>query len=222
MVDPNAAARQQAAENVRQSSIGSYQGLNTILGNNQSDFTGNAIAGSYGMQNNAGLDLAKLFTQLQEQKTKFRSDTLSEEAKQNQINAAFGLKQKDTLSDNYTQRQSLKERKRHSLESESTARQNAATARKRARDAGKKKSVTDKAARSNQDSWVNAVRMSRKAAKYKGKGEEALTLAITTYGKEYGIPISSAYARIAARRAIKGGGLSPADMKRLVDDGVKP
>lgn len=221
--DPNASSRQDAAENVRQSMIGSYAGLSNQLGQNQVDFLQGAQTQSFGLQNNANLDLQKLYAALGDQETKFRQDTLTNEQKTKQINAAFNLKSSDTKADNYRADQALRERNRHNIVSESNANARLRLAKKKAKSGGptgkdaygntvKQRAVAD-------DNWTSAVRASRKvmanSTNPHSLGEEYVASGIRLSDSSVPPPI----ARIAARRALTGK-VSASDRRKLKIYGI--
>lgn len=131
--DAGTGDRQQAAENVRQSVVGSYTGLSNQLGQNQQNFLQGVRAQGQGMQLNAQSDLTKLYASLGEQKVKARSDILSAEQDTKLKQYVATGNRSNMATDNAVQKASLKERQRSNLEREAVARRNAATAAYKAR-----------------------------------------------------------------------------------------
>lgn len=217
--DPQAAARQQAAEGVRQNLMGSWASARQSVAQNQQGLLNNQMNASYGMQSNAQGELQRLFTDLASKK-KSAYDDIVDKDRQSQIEAAaFGLKRKDTLADNERQdaAETWKKRYQQALLDQGY---------RRIKNAAKKrgsKGVSDSKARTNNDNWTTAVRASRAILDRRNKQKkpindiESLARAIRLYDSS----VSMGYARMAAERALNGGKVSSGAKDRLASDGVR-
>lgn len=218
-VDPMVAARQQAAENVRQTGIGSYAGLAQQLGDNQQGFLQGAQTQSYGMENNAKSDLTKLFTDLQGKKAGAYQDILGQEQKTKLENAAFGLKSSDIKADN-----TLNQKKFDHDVSDDAAKNAIAAAKAAAAAAGKKdKDVfgnTSKQRRANQSDYKKAIITVQNAMAEK-KPPRDWTELMDTLAFQYP-KVDVDILEAAARKVRRGGKISPKLRKSLLRIGVTP
>jgi hypothetical protein len=234
-VDPQAAAREQMAENVRQSMIGSYHGMAGQLGANQQSALTGAQTQSWGLQSNAENDLLKLVTALQEQKTKAREDILSSEQKTKMENAVFKLNAGDKAFDNTTSRLALKERERNNLANQADKAERLALAKQKAKAKPKKPKLPQGQQNTFKSKIDQAVAVARdqaggrKDAKTRAEVKQILlngSPAVTQVkdGKRVSFPaikrMDPYLAGIALNVLFDGGKISKANLKALKDRGI--
>lgn len=218
-VDPNAGARQAAAENVRQSLIGSYGAMGAQLGIGQANLSDSVMNQSYGMENTANMDLQKLFAALGEQKVKFKQSTLADESKSKLEAAAFGLKKSDTRADNALNAKKYAETVRSHKASEANAR---ARLKKMGKGANGKDQYgnTQKDIRNNRDTYKGALSLAKGFSK--GNSRNA---AIKDYSQMVSALVANGfkapYAKAAAEKVLKGK-VSSAGRRGLAEYGVTP